>query len=58
MGEENEESLKGVGDEELFRVREDVVFVGEMPAGGVVFHGCVEEGAQQGEDELFGGGGN
>jgi len=58
MGEEDEEGLKGVGDEELFRVGEDVMFVREVPASGVVFHGSVEERAQQGEDEFFGGGRN
>jgi len=45
MGEEDEESLNGVGDKEFLRVGEDVMFVREMPASGVVFHGCIEERA-------------
>jgi hypothetical protein len=38
--------LQRISDEKFFGVREDVVFVGEMPAGWIVFHGGVEKGAE------------
>jgi hypothetical protein len=43
MRQENEECLQRIDDEKFFGVREDVVFVGEMPACWIVFHGGVEK---------------
>ena len=46
MRQENEECLQRIGDEKFFGVRDDVVFVGEMPARWIVFHGGVEKGTE------------